>query len=169
MPSSLRFSSCRLRGLVPALSSLWGQEQRLREVPLFVQGCTAPKGLTQGCILGFWLRGLCLKNCPTVRAQEPRSGPGTGVPVSRSWAELNLISNTRGNPGPCPLSAAVTVEGCSQPFGSPSRRRVTWRKGGQEGIGGSVTGAPPWREGREVGCGPRGTQPPRLSWPGEQS
>lgn len=35
------------------------------------------EGLTGGCILGFWPRGLCLKGWPHVTAVRPRS-PGQG-------------------------------------------------------------------------------------------
>lgn len=135
-------SSCHLWGLVPHHPH-FGAGVAAQRGSVICLGLHSSSGAGSGLPPGILAPGTVSEALAPLSVTGSSQGRALGFGPAGPGAELNLISNTRGNPGPCPLSAAVTVEGCSQPFGAPNRWRVTGKKGGQEAIGGSVTGAPP--------------------------
>lgn len=131
---------------------------------------------------------------PHGHCQGPRSpiqGQGAGGSGWQVWggaeADFKLVPPSSGRVIlACPPSWLRTTWKDRAP--APSQPLSLWRllpgrvvspggEEGSEGVGSSVPGALPaasgevqgWQAGGEVGCGPRGTQPPRLPWPREQS
>lgn len=143
---------------MPVVSPPWGQEQKLREVRLFVQGCTAHKGLNWGSILGLVAHGTVPHSqghsCQGPGSPTQGQGPGGSCIPGLGWELIEfrqvpptplgdpdtppsqlrttVYKSTRESKAP-DLSATVTVQHCVQTFRSP-RRSVS-----PEGEGGSAS------------------------------
>lgn len=137
-------------GWVPVLPLLEGREHRLREVQLFVQGCTAHKGLNQGFVLGHLApRTVPEELCSTWQLSGPRSpvqgqGIGDSSFVGLGWelsSQLQTgapqvilvgpppswLARAHGNPGLLPYLRHFHYGGAvCGPLYPQGRHRVTW-------------------------------------------